>query len=88
MNFSKWIDYSKDMCWNKWSRYYGYVAAAKALTKKESHYETQFTIKIAGKTSLGSQLFRFVKFSFPVTCLMPYYAETDCSRPVIAELYW
>jgi len=31
------------------------LAAAKAL--RESHYETQFTIKIAGKTSLGLSYF-------------------------------
>jgi hypothetical protein len=33
------------------------LAAAKALRKKESRYETQFTIKIAGKTSLGLSYF-------------------------------
>jgi hypothetical protein len=38
--------------------------------------ETQFTTKIAGKTSLGPSSFvRFVKFSFPVTRLMAYYAS-------------
>jgi hypothetical protein len=26
----------------------------------------------------------FSKISFPVTHLMPYHAETDCSRPLIA----
>jgi hypothetical protein len=26
----------------------------------------------------------FCKISFPVTRLMPYYAETHCSRPLIA----
>jgi hypothetical protein len=26
---------------------------------------------------------RFVKVSFPVTCLMPYYAKTGRSRPLI-----
>jgi len=34
--------------------------------------------------------FDFVKVSFPVTrlvpCLVPYYAETDCSHPLIARL--
>jgi hypothetical protein len=29
----------------------------------------------------------FVKFSFPVTRLMPYYGETDSSHPIIMELY-
>jgi hypothetical protein len=28
-------------------------------------------------------LFCFLKFSFPVTRLMPYYAETGCSRPLL-----
>ncbi len=35
----------------------------------------------------SSQLFHFVKFSFPVMCLMPYYAETGHSRPLIVGLY-
>ncbi len=61
-----------------------YVAAVQALRKKETQDETQFTTKIGGKTSLGPQLFLFVKFSFPVTRLMPYYAETGRSRPLIA----
>jgi hypothetical protein len=30
-----------------------YVAAVEALKKKERHDETQFNIKIGGKTSLG-----------------------------------
>jgi hypothetical protein len=51
--------------------------------KKERQDETQFTTKIGGKTSLGSQLFRFVEFSFPITHLMAYYAETGRSRPLI-----
>jgi len=61
-----------------------YVAVVQALQQKEAHDETQFTTKIGGKTSLGPSYFLFVKFSFPVMCLMPYYAETDCSRPLIA----
>jgi hypothetical protein len=32
--------------------------------------------KLVGKTRLGPSYFRFVKFSFPVMRLMPYYAET------------
>jgi hypothetical protein len=31
-----------------------------------------------------SVIFRFCKISFPVTHLMPYYAETGRSRPLIA----
>jgi len=62
-----------------------YVAVVQTLRKKEAHDETQFPAKIGGKTSLGpSYYFLFVKFSFPVMCLMPYYAETDCSCPLIA----
>jgi hypothetical protein len=44
-----------------------YVAAVEALRKKERQDETEFTTKIGGKTSFGTLLFRFVKFSFPVT---------------------
>jgi hypothetical protein len=58
-----------------------YVAAVQALTKKETEDETQFSTKIGGKTILGPSYFPFVKFSFPVKCLMPYYAETGCSYP-------
>jgi hypothetical protein len=50
--------------------------------------EAQFTTKIGGKTSLGfPELSRFVKVSFPVLHLMPYYAETGLSWPLIASLY-
>jgi hypothetical protein len=41
------------------------VAAMEAIREKERQDETQFTIKIGGKTSFGSQLFCFAKFSFP-----------------------
>jgi len=61
-----------------------YVAAVQALRRKEKRDETQFTTKIGGKTSFGFQLFPFVNFSFPVTRLMPYYAETGRFRPLIA----
>jgi hypothetical protein len=54
-----------------------YVAAVEALRKKERQ-ETQFSTKIGGKTSFGSQLFSLVKFSFLIPCLMPYYAQTGC----------
>jgi hypothetical protein len=60
-----------------------YVAAVEALKKKERQDETQFITKIGGKTSLGSQLFCFVKISFPITILMPNYAETGHSCPLI-----
>ncbi len=61
-----------------------YVAVVQVLRKKEARDETQFTTKIGGKTSLGPSYFLFVKFSFPVMCLMSYYAETGCSCPLIA----
>jgi hypothetical protein len=58
---------------------------AAVARKKETQAETQFTTKIGGKTSLGpSSFFPFVKFSFPVMRLMPYYAaETGRSCPLI-----
>jgi hypothetical protein len=53
--------------------------------KKERQDETQFTTKIDGKTiKLGSHLFHFVEFSFPVPHLMPYYAKTGHLCPLIA----
>jgi hypothetical protein len=55
-----------------------YVAAVDAPREKERQDETQFTTKIA---NLGPCYFAFVKFSFPVTCLMAYYAETGRSHP-------
>jgi hypothetical protein len=53
--------------------------------KKERQDETQFTNKIGGKTNLGSNYLCFVKFSFPVTLLMLYYAETSLSCPLIIK---
>jgi len=47
------------------------LAAMEVIREKERQDETQFTTKIGGKTSLGSQLYCFAKFSFPVTLLMP-----------------
>ncbi len=63
-----------------------YVAAVGSLRKKERGDETQFTTKIGGKTSFGVLVVSFCKISFPVTHLMPYYAETGDSRPLIAWL--
>ncbi len=60
-----------------------YVAAVEALQKKERGDETEFTTKIGGKISLDPNYF-VCKISFPVTQLMPYYAETGRSRPLIA----
>jgi hypothetical protein len=59
-----------------------YVAAEEAPRLKERQDETQFTTKIGGKTSLGPS-FLLSQISFPVTRLMPYYAETGRSRPLI-----
>jgi hypothetical protein len=39
--------------------------------------------KLSGKADLGPSYFT-VKISLPITRLMPYYAEIDCSRPLIA----
>jgi hypothetical protein len=61
-----------------------YVTVVQALWQKETQDETQFITEIGGKTSLGPSNFLFVKFSFPVTHSMPYYAETGHSRPLIA----
>jgi hypothetical protein len=60
-----------------------YVTAMETPRKKERHYETQFTTKIGGKTNLGP----FVKNSFPITHLMPYYTKISHSHPLIARLY-
>jgi hypothetical protein len=59
-----------------------YAAELEALRRKERGDETQFTTKIGVKTSLSPN-YSFCKISFPVTVLMPYYAETGCSRPLI-----
>ncbi len=57
--------------------------AVEALKIKQRYDEIQFTTKIGRKISLGSQLFGFVKISFPITSLMPYYAEIGQSCPLI-----
>jgi hypothetical protein len=61
-----------------------YVAVVEALRKKERQDGTQFTTKNWWKNCL----FGFVKFSFPVTRLMAYYAP-NClfSPPLITSLY-
>jgi len=62
------------------------AAAVEALRKKKRKHRMKLSLppNFGGKrTSLGpSYLFPFVKFSFPVTHLMPYYAGTGPrSRP-------
>jgi hypothetical protein len=63
-----------------------YFAAVEALGIKKRQDETQFIIKIAGKTSLGPRYFVLETFSFPITHLMPYYVETGRSHPLITRL--
>jgi hypothetical protein len=61
-----------------------YVATVEALRKKERRDETQFTTEIGGKKLVWVPVISFRKISFPVPRLMPYYAKTDRSRPLIA----
>ncbi len=56
-----------------------YVATMEVLGKKERQDETQVHHQNWWKNQFGSQLFRFVKFTFPVMRLVLYYAETGCS---------
>ncbi len=59
----------------------------RALRKKETEDETQFSLppKAAEQLVWVLDCCPFVRFSFPVTRLMPYYdAETGRSRPLIA----
>jgi hypothetical protein len=65
-----------------------YVAAAAAEALRKKGNETQFITKIGGKkTSLGPNYIWFRKISFSVTHLMPYYAETGHSCPLITLLF-
>ncbi len=63
-----------------------YVAAVEALRIKERGDETQFPPKLVQKL-VWVPVISFCKISFPVKHLMPYYAETGRSRPLIAWLY-
>jgi hypothetical protein len=59
-----------------------YVAAVHRRSGKRKHrMKLSLPPKSVEKPKFGSQLFLFVKFSFPVKRLMPYYAETGRSRP-------
>jgi hypothetical protein len=72
-----------------------YVAAVQALRKKERQDETQVTTKIDGETISGLMPYYgyMVKNYGPInkgysnyleiTCLMPCYAETGHSHPLI-----
>ncbi len=55
--------------------------SGKRKTQDETVYDQNWW-----KNQFGSQLFPFVKFSFPATRLMPYYAETGHSRPYSPDL--
>ncbi len=58
------------------------AAAAESLKEKAKTGWNSVYHQNWWKFWFGSQLFRFVKFSFPVTCLMmPYYAKTGRSCP-------
>jgi len=59
------------------------VAAVEALRKKERGDETQFITKIGGNL-VWVPMISFCKISFPVKHLIPYYAETRRSHPLIA----
>jgi hypothetical protein len=61
-----------------------YVAAVKALREKRRGDETQFTTKIGGKKLVWVPVISFCEISFPVKHLMPNYAETGRSRPLLA----
>jgi hypothetical protein len=60
-----------------------YVAVVQAVMKKETQDETlSFTMKIGENwPQFGSQLFPSVKFSFPVTCLMPIMPKLAVLAP-------
>jgi len=59
--------------------------AVETVRKKERVDETQFTTKIWWKKAIvWVPVISFCKISFPVTHLMPYYAEIGRSRPLIA----
>jgi hypothetical protein len=66
-----------------------YVAATvEALRKKERTGWSSVYHQYWRETSLSPIYYIcFEKFSFSVTCLMAYYAETGCFHPLIARLY-
>jgi len=79
-------------CWNslyKVGAVKVYVAAVEALRKKERQDETQFSLlpKLVEKP-VWVPIIWFCKIFIPrYTHLMPSYAETGHSRPLIAWLY-
>ncbi len=62
-----------------------YVTIVEVVKKKERGDETQCTTKVEKLVCVSITL--FCKISFPVMHLMPYYAKTGHSWPLIAWLY-
>jgi hypothetical protein len=64
-----------------------YVAAVEGAQGKEKRgWNSVYHQKLVEKL-VWVPVISFCKISFPVKHLMPYYAETGCSRPLIAWLY-
>jgi hypothetical protein len=64
-----------------------YVAAGEALKKKERGDGTLSLPPKLVEKLVWVPVILLCKISFPVSHLMPYYAETGRSRPLIAQLY-
>jgi len=63
-----------------------YIAAKwRRRGKRKDRMKLSLALKLVEKLVCAPQLIRFVKVSFPVMCLMPYYPETGRSRPLIAS---
>ncbi len=58
----------------------------RVLRKKERRDETHFTNENGGKFSLGPSYFALYNSHSQFMGLMPYYAETGRSRPLIVRL--
>jgi hypothetical protein len=63
-----------------------YVVAVEALKEKERGDETESLSPKLVEKLIWVPVISFCKISFPVTHLMPYYAETDHSRYLVAWL--
>jgi hypothetical protein len=59
-----------------------YVEAAEALVKKEAGMKLSSSPKLLEKL-IWVPVILFCKISFPVMHLIPYYAKTGPSRPLI-----
>jgi hypothetical protein len=60
-----------------------YVAGVEALRKKERGKKLSLPLKLVEKV-VWIPIISFCKISFPVTHLMPCYAETGRSHPLVA----